>query len=390
MELKRCVNEADELRNLYGRLLKSHVTPDSSKSDEKPTKIELKNYLMKSPHWNDDNEEEEEKAASVSDTIIDLQSFQKRIIDLEPKVEKFSVRLSQKDPVTNAPRYGEQTTKKVTSLIDLYGELKRASELISNGNSDSNTGNILLILQKYQENEKSILNQIINEQKHQELLEKQQALQNLEIEKQNQEEKERIERLNQETKNKELHLHANAKRTEKQTQERLRIDQFRQRQINDREYMKSIQKGKVGTQAQIKKLSDSLQKANQVAEYKVAITSLHLLFSQILKHPEEENNRCIRVKNNRFHQDIGRHDGAQDILIAAGFQIRRTMADEGEQQHSGDANVVVNDTTDDEITLLMIEPNIETQMDDWSMWFDSLKDTHEVLEHEMLKLKSIK
>jgi hypothetical protein len=94
----------------------------------------------------------------------------------------------------------------------------------------------------------------------------------------------------------------------------------------------------------------------------VALQSLLTIFQQINAHPEQVNFRRIRRNHDQFVQDIGRHDGGAQILIAAGFKLG---------------------AIDEVPCYLCREPeDIERDMDGWSNWFDLLKATFQVLEKE--------
>jgi len=95
-----------------------------------------------------------------------------------------------------------------------------------------------------------------------------------------------------------------------------------------------------------------------------ALGALHTLFHQIASHPEEIKFRRIRRDHPGFLEDIGKHDGGEGVLIAAGFRY----------------GVV------DEIKCLVSrEPDLESDMDGWSEWFGIMKGTVEILEEEMIK-----
>merc|ERR1712232_72184 len=105
----------------------------------------------------------------------------------------------------------------------------------------------------------------------------------------------------------------------------------------------SIVKGKEGVKIQMKCLRESC--GEDMAAYRVAARSLHILFSQILARPEELRFRLIRSNHPQFHEDIGRWIGGREILIAAGFEIIKI----------------------DEITCYVTkEPSLEQDMDAWS------------------------
>jgi hypothetical protein len=96
----------------------------------------------------------------------------------------------------------------------------------------------------------------------------------------------------------------------------------------------------------------------------VALGSLYILFDQIVRKPEEVNFRRIRRDHPKFMEDIGRHIGGKEVLIAAGFSLEKL---------------------DGVPSFFSKEPNIESDMDGWSDWFDGLTKTLEVIEEEMIK-----
>ena len=130
----------------------------------------------------------------------------------------------------------------------------------------------------------------------------------------------------------------------------------------DREWMASIAKGPGGVREQLQILSEST--ASDPGAYTAALNALHMLFSQIVSHPEEVNFRRVRRDHAQFHKDIGQYAGGRELLIAAGFRLG---------------------AVDDVACFISTEPDIEKEMDAWSEWFDLLKATLEILEQELIK-----
>jgi hypothetical protein len=91
------------------------------------------------------------------------------------------------------------------------------------------------------------------------------------------------------------------------------------------------------------------------------------LFTQILSKPEEVQYRKIRRDHERFLQDIGRHTGGKEFLIAAGFQL---AVDENEIP-----------------CLISREPDIENDMDEWSIWYNNIKLAVDVIGEELKVIK---
>jgi hypothetical protein len=102
-------------------------------------------------------------------------------------------------------------------------------------------------------------------------------------------------------------------------------------------------------------------------EYKICLRSLHTLFTQILSKPEEIQYRKIRRDHERFLKDIGRHTGGQEFLIAAGFQL---TVDENEIP-----------------CFISKEPDIENDMDGWSIWYNNVKLAVDVIDEELKVMK---
>ena len=180
-------------------------------------------------------------------------------------------------------------------------------------------------------------------------------------------EKENIEKQRQLDEKKEIARKAKefreAKEMEKKRLEQAKMDRRRA----DKEYMASIEKGEIGVQIQLQRLKQTLLETNyQPNEYSTAIKSLCMIFKQISSHPDNENYRKIRKDHERFQNDIGRHSGGCELLIAAGFHLIRL------------------DQEDDAVVFFMKEPSIENDMDGWSAWYDGLKSTLEQIEAEML------
>lgn len=203
----------------------------------------------------------------------------------------------------------------------------------------------------------------------QELEQNQREQDNLLEEKRRQEEEklQRQQQLAKAQEEAELSRRAQELREKRQEEERraLELEQQRRREQEqeqkDREWMDSVQKGPDGVRQQIECLKQST--ADEPGAFPTALGALHTLFSQIVAHPEQVNFRRVRKDHPKFHQDIGRHQGGREFLIAAGFRLG---------------------AIDGVPCFISTEPDIETQMDEWSDWFDLLKATVEILEQELI------
>ena len=94
---------------------------------------------------------------------------------------------------------------------------------------------------------------------------------------------------------------------------------------------------------------------------RVTCNAILQVLQNIRSNPEDPRFRRIRSQNEKFHADVGRYDGALQILIASGFQMH---AEEKEN------------------VLVMTEPDLAVQLDAWTIWYDTLKDTITKLRQE--------
>ncbi len=79
--------------------------------------------------------------------------------------------------------------------------------------------------------------------------------------------------------------------------------------------------GADGMREQIDCMREALK--NDRAVMDVALGSLYTLFEQIVRKPEEVNFRRVRRNHPKFMEDIGRHIGGREVLIAAGFRLEK-------------------------------------------------------------------
>jgi hypothetical protein len=292
--------------------------------------------------------------------------------ELLPILDKFRQRLAEKDAVTGNSRYGEKTQTRVTALVAAYDALSQAmpnmsipmpptpptsssisSSSSSQGHCNSTLEFFLMELQS----------KVQQEQQEQERVEKEQE------DKIRQEQ----ERLENEAEQGRLEKEQHEQRKQQEEQERIARENeiFRQRaeqarrqraeqQAAEDAWVASIRKSPDGVKEQLEVLKQSAASSdNDPGAQKVALSALLQLFQQINAHPEETNYRRIRRDHEKFHQDIGRHKGGREILIAAGFELG---------------------AIDEVPCFISKEPDIENDMDGWSAWFDLLKATLKIVE----------
>lgn len=268
----------------------------------------------------------------------------------------------QKDPITEKPRYGEKTAARVKTVLITYDTLTEAIQVAFDQDSDA------AIVEDLRNAVSRQHEQAKQEALEKELLEQNQREQEkLEQEKRRQDE-ERLKNQQQEAQAQEeaaFSRRAQEARERRQEEERRALEEEQQRRLEqerqDNEWMSSIPKSPDGVRQQVEVLKQST--AEEPGALATALGALHTLFSQIVAHPEQVDFRRVRKGHPKFHQDIGRHAGGRELLIAAGFRLG---------------------AIDDVKCFISTEPDIEKQMDEWSEWFDLLKATVEILEQELI------
>lgn len=394
MELRRSEIEVDELVQLYKSLSRecNQLRPwdDAnvrSSTEEEEAEAEAKSSITVAEDDQDQKisllvEENvmEKKASTSLDLLTLLESMQRRIQDLYPMTDKFRQRMTMKDPITSAPRYGEQTFKRVSQLLQQYDTLKIRIDDAFVGNDDGNHN----ASNKDGENtqmDSSLsfvdhLQRQIQLQKERQEAEGKRKQMDLEStlraqdELRIQAEEKMIEERAQEEARLQQEREDLAKRAEVSRRERMELERklleeemrrYQMQKEADEAFLASIPKGLDGVKEQLKILRQSCCDKN---ELDTALGALHTLFSQIQSNPEEIKFRRIRRDHPQFLNDIGRHDGGKEVLVAAGF----TFAD-----------------VDKVKCFFSKEPDIEKDMDGWSNWFNLIQNTISAIEEEMMK-----
>jgi hypothetical protein len=360
MELYQAEEKVNKLRVCYRSLRASSLNDDGEGTD---------NYSFKLSNLPDigvDNELDEVSGQSgvqggvtVKEMLVQVKSLQASLGELQPKMDKFRQRLSQKDPVTGNPRYGEATAVRVHQLLKQFDEMAQAMSFLDNSDVLETMEQVV----SRQEAAQKLAEEEEERRKH----ERKQILKD---EQENQEQRLRQEQAEAEANRQhellELNRRAEESRQARQLAEQARLDQERRERENreraDREWMAGITKGPEGVKEEMRKLREATQ--DDCEAQTTALTSLHTLFSQIVSHPEEIIYRRVRRDHPKFNQDIGRHAGGKELLIAAGFRLG---------------------AIDDVPCFLSTEPNIETDMDGWSDWFNLLRATLDIIQEEVAK-----
>jgi PUB domain len=342
MELKSAEVEINELQGLYA-YLRGHL----DNGDLPELQCRMDNL------GDADRPAGEADLPTQSALLSMVEALGDRLKGFEDKASKFRKRLSEKDPVTDKPRYGDNATKRVQLVLACYEELLVALGALTGDDGSSE------LMKKLRE---GALEEQNNSQERQNAeMEKQRA----EEEKRRQEEQARVEAERRELENQRL----KKEREEAERLEKLRLSlqaeslEAERAAQAEREWVKSIAKGPDGVRKQLALLIHST--VDDKAAQKTAINSLYTLFSQIIARPEEPNFRRIRRDHAKFTNDIGRQPGGKEILIAAGFVLG---------------------AVDEVPSFISKEPDVEKDLDGWSAWYDLLKAACDIIEEEMINV----
>jgi len=264
--------------------------------------------------------------------------------------------------VTKKPRYGEKTMFRVKNAVGTYKTLEQGMNIAFLDTDTSDRPSVISSLRsQIQQHTQNLHAQTQAKQSHQQL-----KAQRLAMQKSLDEERANQQRLAEEQKRrseeKELARRAEEARLHRLEEERRAVED---EQRADRELLALVPTlGSEGVREQIGRMREDLMAKDDRAALDVALGSLYTLFEQIVRKPEEINFRRVRRDHPKFMEDIGRHVGGREVLIAAGFKLKKLDGVPCFYSH---------------------EPHIETNMDGWSDWFDTLKKTLEIVEEEMLK-----
>ena len=260
--------------------------------------------------------------------------------------------------MTKRPRYGGKTLLRVKDVVHTHQTLGRGLAIAFHGTAAS-PGYVSSLRDQMQRDverrnarlkgQEAQKQQEVERQAKEKILAEEQARRQHAMEEERQRiEEEQIARLAEETRARRLDEEQRALEEERRA---------------DRELLALVpQKGADGVREQIGRMREALQ--GEKAALGVALGSLHTLFEQIVRKPEEINFRRVRRDHPKFVEDIGRHVGGREVLIAARFKLEKI---------------------DGVPCFFSKEPHLESDMDGWSDWFDNLKKTLAVVEDEMLK-----
>lgn len=370
-ELRKTEDEVSDIKSSYHRLLHGlkFLISDHPAIKLLPELVEQDEVL----------ENTDEQTPSTLYNLLQEFVLRERAMLDGPQLEKFRKRSKEKDPITGNPRYGERTMGRVMKLLESHETLSNAIDImhtVQEFRPHVNTDVFNLInLSLYSDvkcPQKLSLADYMKmladgeERKRQkdaemklsrEEVDRLEELRRIEVEKEAKSKSIEEKKRQEEERAKKLEVERLKQVIKDEHEKRIKEEEEQRRLEEEQKYIDSIVKGTEGVKIQMKCLRESC--GEDMAAYRVAARSLHILFSQILARPEELRFRLIRSNHPQFHEDIGRWTGGREILIAAGFEIIKI----------------------DEITCYVTkEPSLEQDMDAWSAWFDGLKSTVEIVE----------
>lgn len=367
MELRNSEAKIDELTQAYKSLAKSTIVEGTTVTKTlRPWKDLF--ALTGAKDEGDASMMDEESThcgenLTAKEMLDKIRNLEEKVLGLEEVTTKFRQRMAMKDPVTNKPRYGEKTMTRVKALLRSYDTLKLALDEIHGNENErtttSTSASSLVASLTHEVNSSEALKIAQKEEEERSAMEQKETAEKLQ--------REEEERLKREKLQEELRLQREreelAARAEIARRQRIEAEDRAAREEYEREraYIDSVPKGGDGVRAMLERLRKGCP---DKSEFDVAIDALYTLFTQIASRPEEEKFRRVRRDHPKFNQDIGRHDGGAEVLIAAGFRFAEVECVK---------------------CLFSREPDLETDMDGWTSWFDLIKETVSIIEEEMMK-----
>jgi hypothetical protein len=290
MELRTSETQLNDLRLLY----ESVRFRSAALGAELPSLTFQQNQLCSEfIEWTDGAQ----RGASANDVLLDFNEVKARMDVLKDIITKFEKRKTEKDPITQQPRYGQKTMTKVDTLIDLYYDLQTAVlKSTSEASNDLNQRGIMLPI--------DLLRKKAEEENNENELRELEARRARELE-------EQARKLEEQRRAEELRRTEELKRLEEERQraetarliEEARLARLREQEELERverAWVDGIQKGPDGVREQLRILVEST-KDDPLAQSS-AVNALHTIFSQIVSRPEENNFRRIRRDHPKFMQ----------------------------------------------------------------------------------------
>ncbi|KAG3011122.1 hypothetical protein JG687_00008874 [Phytophthora cactorum] len=281
--------------------------------------------------------------------------------DVDTIMEKFRLRCSMVDPVTNQPRFGPKMLAKVQDLLRRYDNVKLTVEedaplrlqvqsKLTQLTQQHATRQQEEAAREKEANEAQRAAELAKEQEKERLLHE---AQEREAERQ-QEEQKRIQAL------------AVAAHKKREQREKERAEEERQQQLEEQERERlnaSIPHGIEGLEMAIAMLREG---TGSETLFRQSLQKLLAVVSNICKSPENAAFRHIPKDNTHFHADLGQYPGGHQCLFAMGFK-----------------ELQQGDETQPRTVFVLEEPDLSEDLDAWSTWFEELKELQNLVESKL-------
>ncbi|KAF1331260.1 Dynein light chain, partial [Globisporangium splendens] len=260
---------------------------------------------------------------------------------------KFRARLEIIDPVTKEPRFGPKMKAKVELLLQRFEDVRAAVE----------TTDIVAQVEDQvacaaAQQEEVRRHELLQQQEVQEAEAVRSRALEAEQARAAQEEQVRlaIEQTREQQRIAKLAVLAQRKREER---ERARVEQAKkleEEKTRLEQLNAAIPVGKEGLEKALAMLRES---TGSEAQYRLSLEKLTAVVQNICASPENVAFRHIPKDNANFHADLGQFHGGHQSLLALGF--REIEQEEGRA------------------VFTLKEPDLASDLDAWSDWFDNLK-----------------
>jgi len=265
-------------------------------------------------------------------------------LELQTSLARFKRRMGEKDPITEAPRYGPQMMEKVQALLEKASSLR-----------DQFFGSLwppiqaaYETLKKEEEEKKAKAEELARKQAEEEEIRIQQQAQEgldelIRSKRKEEAEKEQMQAALAEQAQLAREAKENAQRAEEEAKQLAR-------EAMEKE-LYSVPVGEQGVAQALQRLQVATSGPNS-KEYKEAMKALAQMYGGMVSKPEDARFRKIRLSNQLFQSQIGQYDGGKQVFTGSGFRLIEE---------------------EEENFLFLKEPDLMSDFEGWSEWFNLLK-----------------
>eukprot|EP00752_Nemacystus_decipiens_P011045 g9813.t1 len=286
-----------------------------------------------------------DSSTPAPERLVTFSTAKVRLEDgLSKKVAKFEKRLSETDPVSGAPRYGESMTAKVVALgarhqtlLQRLGQLEaditaavslhESREAISAEEAQKREAE-----RQQEEEARGRIRQAEAEEERRRAVAAQSIL-----------ERERERQAAEANRSREERQRAAEREAARQAEDK------RRRELEAQELTRSVAVGAAGVEDGLRRIDDAC--GGNRTEKKAAVQALQQILRNVASNPEDPRFRRIKRDNENFQRALGRFEGGIQILLSSGF---RMQVEEGQT------------------VLVMNEPDLSEDMDGWSEWYKNI------------------